>query len=850
MVSPLKAIRKYQQRMMVFFGVLLMVAFILSSVITSQFGRPPESTGPATSVAVQWDGASYSQEDLERFRQGHQYTQQFLYELYRLARVEKKADVTVDPTLMPAGGRGEGNYYSEVIILLMADEAKRMGMMVGEPAVNNFLAEVGGDEFRDIDYEIILRELTKGGFSMQRLKAQLEIELAALRLQDFLLSGMGGLNAQLNPQTGVVERQMRNPFVSPVAAAAAERRTNDTVKVQMLPLEVEKYLDKVTDSPSRSEIRQLYTLGATRNPDLEMKRPGFRQLDRARLQWFEIPLDALLLPAESITDAEVQAEYDRRVAAKDFSVVDTGTTPAGPAAPIDGLPAPPSEPAGETPPAGDGQNAPPPMTEGGAAGGAEGTPAEPATETPPPAEPAPAEPTSGEPAPSEPAPSEPAPTDPAGGGQSSRALKGQARFVSALKSQETPAEPAPQEPATEPAAEPATQEPEVTAPATTEAPAQETPAAETPAQEPTTETPATEATGTGEVQLPEPTELTTGTTPETQAPIEPKFKPLDDALKQRIREDLRRERGRVKREQVRAALQQQVTDHMLDRETYEFDKGAGVATGNPPTPPDFKAIALENDVRFGDTETMLNAEEVQQTELGKQFAPFDQMPMNVTDLPTVTGVLFGQGIDAVREYQPLETLGGTYVYWVAEKSPAHIPTLEECEKDIVRFWRWEKAVELARADAEAKLAQVTGEATLKDAFGEEVLESQPFSWWSVGGGNVGAFGGQITISAVTAVKGTETTTIDTLGNEFMAAVFSAEPGSKLVSNDYRRRTMYAVQVLEKQTTEPLSEAAVMNLVQPGQNATRIIGSDLGEYVENWFADLEKRRNVRWTVNKK
>ena len=145
---------------------------------------------------------------------------------------------------------------------------------------------------------------------------------------------------------------------------------------------------------------------------------------------------------------------------------------------------------------------------------------------------------------------------------------------------------------------------------------------------------------------------------------------------------------------------------------------------------------------------------------------------------------------------------------------------------------------------------MTGEATLKDAFGEEVLESQPFSWWSVGGGNVGAFGGQITISAVTAVKGTETTTIDTLGNEFMASVFSSEPGSKLVSNDYRRRTVYAIQVLEKQTTEPLSEAAVMNLVQPGQNATRIIGSDLGEYVENWFADLEKRRNVRWTVNKK
>jgi len=340
MASPLKAFRKYQRQMLVFFGVLLMIAFILGGVISTNFAPPSERESAGRKMAVSWDNGHYDQVELLRFRNGHQITQRFLYELYMQAR-SKGVDVRVDPNLMPAGSRSADNYYGELIILLMADEAKRMGVVVGEMAVEEFLNDVGGNEFLEGDYIELLRQVSGGGFSYPQLKLQLETELAALRMQDFLLSGIGAMRAGINPQTGVLERQMRDPYVTPVAAVAAERMTNDTVKVQMVPIDVAPYVDQIKESPSRSEMRRLYAEAATKNPDLQMQRAGFRQPDRARVQWFEFSVDTLSGTVGRITDQEVQQEYDERVARRDLSVVDSSPLiPPGDETPLIPLDAP------------------------------------------------------------------------------------------------------------------------------------------------------------------------------------------------------------------------------------------------------------------------------------------------------------------------------------------------------------------------------------------------------------------------------------------------------------------------------------------------------------------------------
>ena len=80
MAKPLRAFRKYQKQMLVFFGVLLMIAFVLGGVLTSL----PSYTGgggngePRDTIAVQWDGKKYSEDELAAFLDRHLLAQQFL----------------------------------------------------------------------------------------------------------------------------------------------------------------------------------------------------------------------------------------------------------------------------------------------------------------------------------------------------------------------------------------------------------------------------------------------------------------------------------------------------------------------------------------------------------------------------------------------------------------------------------------------------------------------------------------------------------------------------------------------------------------------------------------------------
>ncbi|HRF02456.1 MAG TPA: hypothetical protein PLI18_18230 [Pirellulaceae bacterium] len=834
MASPLKAFRKYQRQMLVFFGVLLMIAFILGGVVSTNFGRPEVREDSGRKLAVSWDGGYYDQDGLRRFRQQHQITQQFLFQLYMQARA-KGVNVRVDPNLMPAGSRSADNFYSEVVILLMADEARRMGMVVGDAAIDDFLDEVGGNEFREGDYRALLRDMTKGGMSYAALRQQLQIELLAIRLQDFLLSGIGGIRAGMNPQTGVIERQTRDPYVTPVSALVAERMTNDTVKVQMMPVAVEPFLEQVKETPSRSEMRRLYAEAATKTPDLQKLRPGFRSLDKARVQWFDIRIESLTGSVGRISDAEVQAEYDARVARKDLSVIDSGLpstdlpggtdTPLIPPADGGDAPLPGTDPASPS-------DAPMPMGSGET----------PATETPAPTE------TPG-PMPGDlpPAPIEPTPPGSGDGNeapQQSSLVGDRLRFVS-TDAQEAPTGDAPVPPAVPQ---------ETPVPAETPTPA-ETPAT-TETQEPMTETPAEVPPTTGDVTIPDAPVVETGTeqTPATEAEVPVRFKPLDDAMKTRIRDDLKREKARVKQGEIKETLRSRLTEYMLDLASWRDGVESGTDAEAPePAKPNFKEWSEEFGIVFGDTEKLYDADQLRTIEIGEQPSELDfQLLQSLGRLPTVVDEVFGAGVDSVRPYEPKVTFGDSYLYWVAEASPSHVPTFEECSDEIIRFWRWEKAVELAKADAEKKLAAISGDQTLKDAFGDEVIESRPFSYWSVGGGNIGSFG-QITISPVnyskTGADGvTVTETLDDLGQEFMDPVFAAEAGGKVIGIDYRHETVYAVQVLEKETTGPLSETAVMNQTAPNPNATRIVGADIGEFLQDWFLDLEKRRNLRWTID--
>ncbi len=795
MASPLRAFRKYQKQMLVFFGVLLMIAFILGGVLTSMPNSNSGTREPQDSISVQWDGASYSQDELQSFLRLHILSQRFLAQLAQTA-LAANATPETDPSLLPVSSDQDSGIRDVANILLQADEARRLGVTVNDVVVDNFLRRVGGDNgFTEGDYMVLLKESTSGQLSLARLKEHLKVELAALRLQDIMFSGMGSPSGQVN-QVRMAGPPV--PFVTPIAAVSSQERTTNKVTIEFVKIEVEPFLEQVEESPSNTEVRKLYEQGAVQFPSFQKNTPGFRVPDKAVIQWFKTDQDSFLPDVESITEERIVEEYNRRVEAKDLSVIDSGS---------DEETTPPAEtegdgesPEGETEPA-----------EGGA---------EPAEGDAKPADESPNQDTGDT---QEDAPPEKEETSGLNE-QSSLPRSSSTQFVSTRliqdeteKQNETPqddeqveAEGVQEEEEGDPPAE--NQEGEAS-------PSETEDAAGTESQEETESQPSDETSGEAEE-------------------VETKFKTLED-VRDDIIEDLRRQDAGEKRNSALESITETLNEYFIEYEIWQAEQIE--ESGSPaPAAPDFAKIAADYGIKFSETDGTVDFPTFNETELGQSFSEIPRSQFNFQNFPTVAQTLF-QNFRSTKQYQAKTTLLRDYIYWISEKENQHVPTLEEAREDIKEYWKWDKAVDLARAEAKSKLEE--------SDFSETAFKSQPFSWLSVGAGSLGAGGGQLSLSTVNYLDGEELKELDTLGNEFMRTVFGLEIEGEGQPIDALRENVFAVRVVDKVTDNSLAEMTVKNATAPSPDDRRVIGTAMGEYRDDWVADLLKRRNVRWKVKK-
>ena len=795
MASPLRAFRKYQKQMLVFFGVLLMIAFILGGVLTSMPNSNSGTREPQDSISVQWDGASYSQDELQSFLRLHILSQRFLAQLAQTA-LAANATPETDPSLLPVSSDQDSGIRDVANILLQADEARRLGVTVNDVVVDNFLRRVGGDNgFTEGDYMVLLKESTSGQLSLARLKEHLKVELAALRLQDIMFSGMGSPSGQVN-QVRMAGPPV--PFVTPIAAVSSQERTTNKVTIEFVKIEVEPFLEQVEESPSNTEVRKLYEQGAVQFPSFQKNTPGFRVPDKAVIQWFKTDQDSFLPDVESITEERIVEEYNRRVEAKDLSVIDSGS---------DEETTPPAEtegdgesPEGETEPA-----------EGGA---------EPAEGDAKPADESPNQDTGDT---QEDAPPEKEETSGLNE-QSSLPRSSSTQFVSIRLSQdetekqnETPQD-------DEQVEAEGVQKEEEGDPPTENQEGEASPSE-------TEDAAGTESQGETESQ---PSDETSGEAEE----VETKFKTLED-VRDDIIEDLRRQDAGEKRNSALESITETLNEYFIEYEIWQAEQIE--ESGSPaPAAPDFAKIAADYGIKFSETDGTVDFPTFNETELGQSFSEIPRSQFNFQNFPTVAQTLF-QNFRSTKQYQAKTTLLRDYIYWISEKENQHVPTLEEASEDIKEYWKWDKAVDLARAEAKSKLEE--------SDFSETAFESQPFSWLSVGAGSLGAGGGQLSLSTVNYLDGEELKELDTLGNEFMRTVFGLEIEGEGQPIDALRENVFAVRVVDKVTDNSLAEMTVKNATAPSPDDRRVIGTAMGEYRDDWVADLLKRRNVRWKVKK-
>ncbi len=710
---------------------------------------------------------------------------------------------------------------------LLNREARTLGIEVTDDAVMNYLKEVAGKDSDGAEqltkkvYSDAIKNACAGypGASENTVIDAIRHEMRARQAANILLGG--------NRMT-------------PSDVWELHRKLNTRESAQFVAIPVESFIDK-NAMPTDAELAEFFNKykgnypNSLPNGQLEEGRPGLFLQRRVRVAYVEPNYEELEKAAGEITEEEIKKRYEERYMTRampenphgELNLPDLPLLPKVPAAP-EGTPAEkPAEPATDKP--------------------AEEKPAEPAA---PAAEEKPAAPAAEENKPADPAapapdakPEEPAKPD----GTSFRTRTSRLQPVALLE--DTPAAPADKPAEAAPAA--AEEKPaEPAAPAAEEKPAEqptEKPAEEKPAE--ATDKPADSAPLT---VPPVPGEAVTDEDP---APPSTTVRPLDEVLRQQIRDELLAEKTRPLVEAKVNAARDLMSDLHLGVSEYLNHQRQ-----NPDQKTEFPQTAIspeeatkrlqehasQNGLTYTETPLMTLEELLKSEDHSLGGAQVGRMGRVIDNIHQSKGEDLYFAATAFDLAQK-----GSYAFWKIEDVAAHEPkSLEEpgMKDKTIQAWRQYKARPAAekRAQelvdlitksgkpfAEALTDQtVTGEGQDKSIF-VTVKSTGDFSWLQrsmapsqFGQDNSPRFG---TIQGVEGVD-----------EKFMAKVFNEmKPGETAFVPNFDRSVVYVMQI-EKRTPSTEAEISVMQkqfLESQGelaQYAANVSRSHDGNFFERLF----------------
>ena len=346
-----------------------------------------------------------------------------------------------------------------------------------------------------------------------------------------------------------------------------------------------------------------------------------------------------------------------------------------------------------------------------------------------------------------------------------------------------------------------------------------------------------------------------------------KYKPLDDKLREEIRDTLaRREARQPAQEKLEKAVDQ--ARGLVERYAQQLSRSKLLNNTAPPTPLDFAAIAQENNLVHQKTPLMdvLDISEIQQAD------PADDDPAHY-EFARATETLFGQQTGMIHRtladvayneniapFVPRRLVDGylpqggfpippekLFVYWREEVVPEEVPPLTSIRDEVVKAWKLQKALPLARAKAE-QLAKQAAEAgkPLSEVFVDNaanVIKSNPFSWMTRGA-LAGSTDARPMLSPVTGTAGGQPVTISGAGQDFMQAVFDLDVGQVGVAVNQPQKFVYVVRVdSQEPTDEQRRDAFFAAGITPEVNY--LVQMEQADIIRDWYSGLEKEYQISW-----
>jgi hypothetical protein len=260
--------RRHAKILMVVLGSSAMAIFGLGPVFDTLSSGGGGDSGPAKEVIASWDGGDITRVDLNLMEQRHYEAQRFLNALRKASEKKKGGEYSTFalPISMIPDGQREMVDDQLITRFLMAERAKQEGMVDSVGMVNDYIAILSGDAgFSNRDLEAI-NESVNRYCSLQAVKERLKVELLSNQMQ---LCAMAAV-----------------PIVpNPIESMELYGRTMEQIECEVLPIEVDQYISKVTEEPTAAELKRLYEEGKYQFPDPVGEEPGFKIGRKANVQY-------------------------------------------------------------------------------------------------------------------------------------------------------------------------------------------------------------------------------------------------------------------------------------------------------------------------------------------------------------------------------------------------------------------------------------------------------------------------------------------------------------------------------------------------------------------------------------
>lgn len=798
--SPFEIFRRNLKPLMVLLTLLALFAFVVLPALDTYLRRGGGSNSDP--VVAEYDGISLTQSRVARATQQHRAVVGFLSDLgqetIRRGGVPQVPGFQFDQESGQIQSIGiDANPSEEATINTMRfySEAQKAGFQLDDTSVRNWLSRYTDGLLSDNEIGSMLMQFTKNQMGPIQLYEQLRMHLLSDLYQRSAMVGL--MNGRL-------------PVSTPLAQWRNFLKTNQSATIDAYGVLVEEYIDQTDDSPSQSRITEVYQAGKDllAYPDDQDPRPKFRRPDSARIEYLVADLNEFVEREKAkLSEEQIRAEYERRLAGGDFQLpVEEAEEAAGKLEAMEAEPAAEENKAEKnnepTEPEAVEEEAPEVESEEPATEEMTEEAAESVTET-------------------EPAGEEPSETP-------ADETSAKEKPAEETTSEEKNVEETPSEEATEAAEEPAAEDSSMIRSrdeAVQLVALQEDVVADDAAAPEDTSA----ETGDGEMELGDGLDL-------GDESAETKPQPFED-VRDEIATEMVSETARQKLDQTVTEVYGLMRDYFSEMAVHEGNVAVGVSdASDAPERPDLEAIAEEKGLGYSTT-GLVNRVSINDDPIGDSYglgqtlqrrgAPYYAMMFGAA-------MQDGSTIPSQPEFSPQRSVdlenAKTYVSWKTEDIEAYTPALDEARDEVIMAIRTQEARDLAKAAAE-EIAESIGEGEKLADVVPEAKEANlhtglgPFNWLNM----VGMM--QTTMGNVPE--------LNSVGNEFMRAVFSTEVGNVDVAPNSPQSVYYVVQPIEFQ---PEVEQLREQFSQPQQRfMAQLIGDDGATNIVRGFFETVNER---------